>query len=263
LSHPASRTLAVLTGQIESDGRLAQRMAAVADEAAMAHFGKDVRVRTKRDGSLVSDADYAVESAIVDILTAERPRDRVLSEEGGHLRPGGRRRWLIDPIDGTAAFLAGRRDWGTHIALTVEGRLTVAVFTRPTESARWWAVSGGGAFVTAGDGSRRLRISQATSLERARVGGLVEPASRAAASLARQARWVSDDVSIIGALLDARVDAVLDEGGAPWDLAPAALLVTEAGGVFRDPHGGERIDLAWGLFTNARLEPQVRAAIGG
>lgn len=197
-----------------------------------------------------------MEQALLDILAAERPGDGVTTEERASTCSSAGRRWLLDPIDGTLSYLAGGRHWGTHVALEVEGCVVVAVLTRPTEKRRWWAVRGGGAYVSTADWpatSQRLTLSNTRSLECARVGGLVYPGSRAAAAIAARATWVDDDVSIVGALLEGRVDAVLDEGGDPWDRAPAALLVVEAGGRFRDARGGSRLDLPWALYTNAHL----------
>jgi len=67
----------------------------------MEHFSATLgRGRPKADGTLVSDADLAVERALLDVLARERPRDAVLSEESGSIGTGSRV-WTIDPIDGT------------------------------------------------------------------------------------------------------------------------------------------------------------------
>lgn len=65
----------------------------------------------------------------------------------------------------------------------------------------------------------------------------------------------------MGALLEGRIDALLDEGGRIWDQAPVALLVREAGGFVCDPRGGERIDLAWDLYGSPGLRRQLLAVL--
>ncbi len=211
----------------------------------------------KSDGSPVSEADLAVERALLDLLAAERPDDGVLAEESGTRGEGAARRWILDPIDGTRSYLAGGRSWGTHIALETDGRLSVAVLTRPTERLRWWALRGAGAYRSTTeeplDVSHPLSLSRTPHPSAARVAGLVDPGSPGAAALAAHARWTEDEVSVIAALLEGRVDAVLDDGGNAWDQAPAVLLVHEAGGAFRDPEGGERYDPGRGLYANPRF----------
>jgi histidinol-phosphatase len=75
--------------------------------------------------------------------------------------------------------------------------------------------------------------------------------------------WVTDPVSILAAMLEGSVDAMIDDGGQVWDLAPRTLLVTEAGGSFRDPHGGSRLDLGGGLYTNGHLDKAVADVLRG
>lgn len=242
---------------VHPDVLLAHRMADLADRLALSWFGRGPDTAAKGDGSPVSEADLAVEAALLELLAAERPRDGVLAEESGPRGAQMPRRWILDPIDGTRSFLAGGRAWGSHIALEVEGRLSVAVLTRPTERLRWWAVRGAGAYrSTTHDPlatTRPLSLSRTAHVADARVAGLVDPGSPGAAVLAAHARWTEDEVSVIAALLEGRVDAVLDDGGNAWDQAPAVLLVQEAGGRFRDPHGGTRPDLGWGLYANPLL----------
>lgn len=247
------------------DVLLAQYMADVANSTATTWFSRGPKHLIKDDGSPVSDGDLAVEEALLEILADERPDDGVLTEESGVYGRSARRRWILDPIDGTRSYLAKGRSWGTHIALEIDGRLTVAMLTRPTEAARWWALCGGGAYVRYfADSCRedtRLKVSNTRDLKKARIGGLVDPGSPGRAALAEHAIWVKDEVSVIAALIEGRIDAVLDDGGNIWDQAPAVLLVQEAGGFFVDPHGGERFDLGWGLYGNLSLRDQLDKAL--
>ena len=249
--------------QRDSDLALAHHLAELADGIASARWRADVTCRTKADGTAVTDVDLAVERAMLEVLAAQRPGDTVVSEEAG-TRPGDpARRWILDPVDGTSRMLAGRRDWGTHIALDRDGQLDLAVLTRPTEQRRWWAVRGAGAFTCrAGGRPRRLRTSSTSRLAGARVGGLIDSEASVARLIGAGARWVDDEVSPVAAMLDGAVDVLIDDAGHAWDQAPAVLLVTEAGGRFCDRAGGTRYDLGWGVYSNAHLHGQVRRLLG-
>ncbi|MDO9590105.1 MAG: inositol monophosphatase family protein, partial [Microcella sp.] len=108
-----------------ADLALALDLADRADAVSIDRFrAVDLRVTTKPDRTPVTDADQAVERAIRDRLTSERPHDGILGEEYGTAAGTGagvNRQWIIDPIDGTANFLRGVPIWGTLIALVVDG----------------------------------------------------------------------------------------------------------------------------------------------
>lgn len=238
---------------------LALELADVAERLALARRGASVARAVKPDGSTVSAVDLEVERALLDVLAAARPNDHVLSEERGAIGPPGPRRWLIDPIDGTDAYLAGGSAWGTHIALEVDGVLEVAVLTRPAEGLRWWAARGAGA--RRGDGEP-LRVSQTTSLARARVARLVDEGSALGAALAPLAAPGGEEEGCaVAALLERRVDALVDEGGDPWDRAPALLLTAEAGGRWRCSGGGDPLGAACVVYSNRHLVDPLMARV--
>jgi histidinol-phosphatase len=254
-----------VSSQLEGDLALAHQMADLATAIALAHFGRPVASRLKPDGSLVTDADLEVEEALLARLADARPSDAVMSEESGMFGEPARRTWLIDPIDGTAAFADGRRAWGTHLALLQDGVVTVALFTRPTEGWRWWASRGHGAYSNP-DGAaltkaRRLRVAGPRRRSAARVAGLLEPGSQLAHRLAPHFTWAADEVSALAALLRGELDAVVDEGGDPWDRAPGALLVVEAGGVFEDLEDGTRLDAPVAAYANRSSAMILRAVL--
>jgi histidinol-phosphatase len=213
--------------------------------------------RHKADGSPVTELDVALEQRIVAELAIHRPGDSVLGEEcGAHPGDTGRQ-WILDPIDGTAELLRGGMGWGTHIALSEHGRITVAVVTRPLARRRWWAAAGHGCWTDGRAGPRRLRVSTVAALAEARIGGLLEPGSGYLDAVRGRATWAEDELSIVGAFLEGRVDAVLDDAGDCWDLAPASLLTTEAGGRFTDLAGGQRIDLGGAVYSNGVLHGEL------
>src|SRR5690349_14469468 len=95
----------------------AAEVARVAGDVALSHFRKALSVETKADGSPVTVADRASEQRARDWLAERFPEDGVLGEELGEHLPGARRRWILDPIDGTRTFVRGAPLWGTLVAL--------------------------------------------------------------------------------------------------------------------------------------------------
>jgi histidinol-phosphatase len=238
-----------------TDLELARHLAAIADEVALPFASGYVRTSWKPDGSPVTEADLAVDRAIREELALRRPDDAVLTEESG-ASGAGNRRWLIDPIDGTAYFVDGLPSWGAHIALEIDGVVSVAVVTRPALGRSWYASLGGGAFRD--DRDEPLRVSGTVDLADAVIGGYTWSRPDIVTRVNRVARW-SYDSSPLLSLLDGDLDAVIGKGGYAWDLAPAVLLVAEAGGRYADPHGGLRYDMQASVASNRILHDQVEA----
>lgn len=268
------------------DLALAHHLATVATAAVAPYLHERPEATTKADGSPVTEADLAIETALLAELAHHRPDDDVLSEESGLIPAStassqaahdatvvpGERCWVLDPLDGTEAFLAGTRSWGTHVALQVDGTTVLGVITRPTERRRWWAVRDRGAWTASDDevsgptdqalalGGHRLQVSCGAELVRARVGGFAIETSALARAISRHARWTSDPLSPVLALAEGRMEAVIATGGQVWDHAPQVLLVTEAGGTFTDPGGLQRPDVGGGIYSNGRLDVSALAA---
>jgi histidinol phosphatase-like enzyme (inositol monophosphatase family) len=127
---------------LADDIALAQRLAEAAREAIRPHFRAGLSAERKADTSPVTLADRAAEEAMRRILKAECPRDAVHGEEFG-AEPGTTgRTWVLDPIDGTTSFLAGRPIFGTLIALVQEGWPVLGVIDQPILGERWLGATG-------------------------------------------------------------------------------------------------------------------------
>jgi fructose-1,6-bisphosphatase/inositol monophosphatase family enzyme len=136
-------------GDVETDLQLAQRAVLTGAGVALRHFAAlaDLSQEVKADGSVVTAADRAVETAIRDVLEAARPHDAILGEEhGASAEPGAGRRWIVDPIDGTALFVAGDDRWLVLVALEEDGEIVAGVAAHPAQGSVFWATRGGGAF---------------------------------------------------------------------------------------------------------------------
>ena len=121
---------------------LAHRLADAAREAIRPHWREPVAAERKSDRTPVTIADRNAEEAMRRILTAEVPQDGVAGEEFGTSEGRSGRQWVLDPIDGTTAFLAGRATFGTLIALLVEGFPVLGVIDQPVLGERWLGVAG-------------------------------------------------------------------------------------------------------------------------
>jgi len=256
----------------ETDLVLALRLADEADGITRAAFtGQAVEHRIKPDGSPVSDTDLAVERRIAEVLASERPGDGVLGEEVGELGSA-RRRWILDGIDGTVLFVAGRAGWATQIALEVDGEVVLGVTTVPGMERRWWAARGAGAWCSTGAGEPvPVAVSATADLAASRYSAIPPLAALAPAGLVFAERLGSASSGYVdptehGALfvIDGRVEACLQTGGGPWDFAALAAIVTEAGGRFSDLAG--RPDIYCGgpaLFSNGHVHDAALAALAG
>lgn len=198
---------------------------------ALSMFGTSVKTWTKGHGSPVTAADIAVNDLLRERLAPAAPGIAWLSEESAdeETRRTARRVWIVDPIDGTRAFIAGRTDWAVSAALVEDGRPVAGALFAPAEPAFYAAVAGKGATldgtpIAATDAAQRegVRIAGPKSyLERLSALGLpFEPVPRIHSIALRFAR-------IARGTLD-----VAFSGGSShdWDLAAADLLVHEAGG---------------------------------
>lgn len=127
---------------LAADIALAQRLADAAGAAIRPHFRQPLVSERKGDATPVTLADRSAEQAMRAILTEERPSDGIVGEEFGTENPGASRQWVLDPIDGTAGFLAGRPLFGTLIALLVDGWPVLGIIDQPILMERWLGVTG-------------------------------------------------------------------------------------------------------------------------
>lgn len=121
---------------------------AEADDLVRGYFERGAAVQTKTDGSLVTEADLAAEAVILAGLRRHFPDDALLSEESGAAHPAASpdgNRWVIDPIDGTSAFVEGLAHWGPSLArITPEGQVLLAATSLPRLRETWWVTEGRG-----------------------------------------------------------------------------------------------------------------------
>jgi histidinol phosphatase-like enzyme (inositol monophosphatase family) len=246
-------------------------LAAVQDAArlggrvAMRHYRSKFVVEAKADGSPVTIADREAEMTLRDWISQRFPDDGIEGEEFGVLRPAARRRWLIDPIDGTKTFVRGVPLWGTLIAI-VEGTDVIAGAVHcPAVDEMLAAARGEGAWWN----GERCSVSSVDRLDRATV---LTTNEQFPSDAARRDGWrrLSERAMVsrswgdcYGYLLVAtgRAEVMVDARMASWDSAPLLPIVEEAGGVFTDWAGARTAFGGSAIATNAALAREVRALL--
>lgn len=233
---------------------VARRCSAVAGEMLRQFFEeRTVTVAWKGDRNPVTEADTAIERAVVALLHEEFPAHAMLAEEsGGGIQSGWL--WLIDPLDGTRNFASRVPHFAFNLALCYDGAPVIGLTLDPMLEEEFVAVRGHGATLN-GD---PIQASKASGLHEAVVGaGLGYNIGRAEELLAGlQALWGSvQALRICGsAALDlaytaaGRFDLFLHADVYPWDIAPGIVLIEEAGGLITtgalpsDPAGNATIE---------------------
>jgi len=255
--------------ELDAALNLALDLADAADAVTLAHFrSRDLVVETKPDLTPVSEADRATEALLRERLAAACPSDAVLGEEyGSHGDPAGnRRRWILDPIDGTKSYVRGIPVYATLIALEVDGDVAVGVVSAPAIAQRWWARRGGGAFLN----GEPVRTSEVGDLADAHLSfdsiDQFDDAGATERFLALERRcWRSRGFGDFWShvmVADGSVDVAVEGPGLRYyDLAAPMIVVEEAGGRFTDLTGRRTARGGTALATNGLLHDAVLAAL--
>lgn len=226
---------------LASDGidrtAIAARVTEIVGDAgrlALQYFQSPVKswLKGAGEGSPVSEADIAVDVLLKERLLAAAQGCGWLSEEteDDSARLSQERIWIVDPIDGTRAFLAGRPDWTISAALVERGRPTIAALFAPATDELFVAVRGQGATLNGAS----IAVDQGAGLAGARVAGprtMLERLSAQEPGIIFEPR-VHSLALRFARVAQGRIDVALGGGNShDWDLAGADLLVHEAGGV--------------------------------
>jgi myo-inositol-1(or 4)-monophosphatase len=224
----------------EPDLALLEAAARAAGEIALGYAGQPGEVREKPGGhGPVSEADLAVNRMLHARLTAARPDYGWLSEESEDrpARLGARRVFIVDPIDGTRAFIAGQPTWTHSLAVAEAGRVVAGVVHAPMLGLTWAAAAGGGARLNGAPiaASRRDEPDGARLLA---AGGQLDPA-RWPGGVPRFHRGFRPSIALRLCLVaDGEADAMLTFRETwEWDVAAGHLIVHEAGGTVSDGRG--------------------------
>jgi len=226
-------------------------LADAAGSAIRPHFRQRIGVADKgaTKGGLfdpVTAADHEAERAIRALIEIERPDDGILGEEFGEKKGTNGRRWVLDPVDGTRAFINGRHEWGTLIALEENEKPVLGIIDQPVLGERLIGVNGK-TETTAQGAAVPLRVRTCASLSEA-VLCCTHPyayfdaeeraAFRRVAKAVRMSRF-GGDCYIFAVLAMGFCDLVVESHLHRWDVAALIPVVEGAGGIITDWKGGD------------------------
>ena len=249
----------------------ADTLAEAARTAILPHFRAQPSITNKlNDGRFdpVTEADQAAERAMVALIEREFPDHGVLGEEYGERPSRSGYQWILDPIDGTRAFISGLPTWGVLIGLYYEGRPLIGVMDQPftQERYRGWMDD---ANATTRSGTRSLKTRACASLNAATFSttspDLFEgDEARAWSNIRREAKLVryGCDCYAYSMIAAGHIDGVIESGLKPFDIAALIPIITGAGGGVCAWDGGDASQggrvLAWG---DARVRDQALAEL--
>jgi histidinol-phosphatase len=241
---------------------------AAAEAAIIARslYRHNIEVRIKADKSPVTEADVRCERAIRTVLEARYPEYGFYGEETGARAVDAQCVWLVDPIDGTKAFVREYPMFSTQIALMRRGEIVLGVSSAPIYGDLAYAERGRGAYLN----GERIRVSDLDTVEAAALsaGNL--------RSLAQGPRWASygalvarvnrirgyGDFLQYHLLAAGKIDMVVESDVNILDVAAAAAIVTEAGGTFTELSGAPiGLGSTTVLASNGRLHSALLAAL--
>lgn len=244
----------------------ASELARLAGGIALGYYRTGVSVETKDDGSPVTIADRRAEEVAREWIAHRFPADGILGEEFGAGKPDAARRWLVDPIDGTKAFVRGVPLWGTLVAVAEGPRVVAGAAFFPAVNEELVAGIGGGCWWN----DVRCSVSTVTEIDAATV---LTTDDRFPGDSTRRAAWgtLASRAGVsrtwgdcYGYLLVAtgRAEVMVDNIVSPWDVAAFAPIITEAGGLLTDWTGVRTPFGGGAIATNAALAREVRNALG-
>lgn len=243
---------ALAKGRLADDLAIIEEAVKAAGDVALAQFRDGIKGWRKSDGTPVSDADLAVNRLLADRLLAARPTYGWLSEETSDdlgVRRGALT-YLVDPIDGTRAFLSGGNEWCVGVALLAQNRPIAAAILQPVTGALYSAAAGLGATLN----GRRIHVS-----DRRELAGAYLIAHH---GLRKPERWTVPWPEVrygmtfamllrLCRIADGSFDGMVALGRkSDWDVAAGDLMVSEAGGSVTDLSGTPLIYGGPGMSQN-------------
>ncbi len=213
---------------LEADRALVGEAAREAGRLAMRFMRRGLRVWDKAPGDPVSEADLAADTLLKEVLGKARPDYGWLSEETAddRARLEARRTFVVDPIDGTRAFVKGRAEFVVSVAVVEAGRPVAAAIYNPSNGALYDAAEGHGAALN----GEPIQVTAADAISGARILG--DPGRLTALrDIGAQAFTVNSAALRLALLAEGAFDAVVAVRGKwDWDLAAGHLILEEAGG---------------------------------
>ena len=239
---------------------LAEEAAREAGKLIVRHSLEPREVNYKGKSDIVTKTDRQSEELVLGRIRNRFPEHAIVAEESGSSATGSEFCWYVDPLDGTTNFAHGFPMFCVAIALEHRGEVVMAVVYDPLREELFKAVKGQGAFLN----DQRLRVSTTPSLDESLLATGFPPSARANIKInlelylrfteishgVRRPGSASLDLCYLAA---GRLDGFWELKLKPWDKAPGALLVLEAGGKITDLDGGPFVLLGDPIFASNGL----------
>lgn len=221
---------------------LANALADAARPIAARYFRTPVAIDDKTDNSPVTIADREAETAMRDLLTRHVPEHGVFGEEHGAVRTDAEYVWVLDPIDGTKAFITGLPIFGTLVALLRRGKPVLGIIDQPILKERWLGVDGQRSTFN----GQPISVRACPSLDRAYMystapimfPGAYEAPHERLTKKVKLFRW-GGDCYAYGLLASGHVDLVVEASLKLYDFAALVPVIKGAGGLITDWRGKE------------------------
>jgi histidinol phosphatase-like enzyme (inositol monophosphatase family) len=235
--------------------------------ATLAYFQTDVAIETKADNSPVTRADREAEVIMRELIEQAFPDDCICGEEFGETRRGVRRRWIIDPIDGTRSFVRGVPLYGVMLGIEEDEEMVAGIIHFPALHETLAAARGTGCWWN----GRRARVSARSHLSESMI------VTTDREEIGRQKRSVEfervsecagtvrtwGDCYGYALVATGRAEAMFDPVVSIWDVAALVPIIEEAGGIITDWDGNACWESGHVVATNAVLGPQIRTLLAG
>lgn len=242
-----------------------RQLATAAASQTLPRFRRPHQVANKLAGGFdpVTEADREAERAIRDLIGREFPDHGLLGEEFGPENLPNRHCWVIDPIDGTRAFISGLPLWGTLVGLLEDGKAVAGMMSQPFTGELFYA-AGGQAHYEGPGGARALKVRTTTDLRQATLctttpALFLDDARTSYDQLetAVQLARYGTDCYAYCMLAAGQVDLVVETGLQSYDIVALIPIIEAAGGVVTSRDGGPA---EAGGFVVAAATPQLHAA---
>ena len=240
---------------------LADRLADAAGDVVRRYFRQKLAIADKADESPVTQADREAEARMREMITSEFPAHGVVGEEHGSDRGEAEFVWVLDPIDGTKAFISGVPVFGTLIALLRDGRPVLGVIDHPASRERWLGVAGQPTRLNGAE----VRVAPRGGLKDAVLWSTsphmfdADPAGAAAyARLRSSVKFVhyGGECYQYAMLATGFIDIVVEDDMSPYDYCALIPVVEGAGGVITDWQGA-----ALGMHSGGKVLAAASAGL--
>ncbi|WP_068313333.1 histidinol-phosphatase [Polycladidibacter hongkongensis] len=242
------------------------QLADAADRITLQHFRSPISVDNKYEQGFdpVTIADRDAETAIRELITSAYPEHGIIGEEHGCTNTEAATQWILDPVDGTRAFISGIPLWGTLIGLRHEGAPTLGMMSQPYNNERYWGDCVN-SWYRGPLGERRLRSRQCSGLENAvlmtTTPELFKGDERTAFDeIEQQVKLSRYGTDCYGYAMVAagQCDAVIESGLQIYDIYPLIPIIKGAGAIITNWAGGDVDDGGRVVVTgDARVHSQL------